>query len=443
MNPVILLLEESGLYTRELARKFLSSATDLQIGDFVGRLREAVAGAEELIKMGSSDPLSFYNFMASSSLRGDNCKGIACRISKAKLVERYSALYCDQIVFPLWFESHHPDDAPDREILGGALFSLFELRPVIEHGYVCIARSEVDVCETCCEKYVPRYHEIMELSRQSSSKLIEQFIFTCTDLGSNGIRFMIEGPPEFLEHGGKHTVLNPRPDWAVGLKGKQRLSADFIRQNDLLRHVFLKPALDVALHQEHHEKTKTKYLTNLVGEAFLASGVVNNKSEPLKYAAAAELSHRIPLLQELDVNILLRLRKDEHDSFLLYRNALENAAKERFSSSSEMTQARIKEIYDDLFLPEVIKLRAMLNSKRRFGKSKAFLKSAAAASVVVALGAFTGPLSQKILEWGGTVTGVNLGRDLLDSTLDPFQAPSEIRTHPMYFLLRASQELKD
>ena len=89
---------------------------------------------------------------------------------------------------------------------------------------------------------------------------------------------LIEGPEEFLEHGGKQRFFEKRPDWALNATGKKkfRVSPDAVRKYDLLRHVFLESAFDVALQQQHHHMAKTNYLTNLEGEAFLASGVLHD-----------------------------------------------------------------------------------------------------------------------------------------------------------------------
>lgn len=444
MNPVILLLEENELYTPELVKRFIHAASDARVNGFLEKLKEAVVKAESQIQVCSPDPLSFYNFMASFSLRGDNCRRVKCRLEKARIVERYSALYCDQIVFPLWYEQDHDYGSPDREVLEGALLSVLQLRRVIEKGYVRLANKDTHLCESCCEKRVPYYHEILEAARDATSRFVEQFTFTVTDRGGPSVHVLIEGPVEFLEHGGKQRIFETRPEWAVSTKGQKkfRIAHEVVRNHDLLRHVFLEPALDVALHQQHHLKEKTNYLTNLEGEAFLASGVLHDP-KAMEYAKAAELSHRIPLLQDLDINAILRLREDEHDSFLLYRKALEKSAKGSFSEKRALTQAEVNEMYEDVLLPEVLRLRATLNAKRKFGRLRSVLKSAAAASVVVTLGAFTGPISQRIFEWAATATAVNIGRDLVESAFDPLQSPAEVRQNPMYFLLKASQRLED
>ena len=128
--------------------------------------------------------------------------------------------------------------------------------------------------------------------------------------------------------------------------------------------------------------------------------------------------------------------------FLLYRKALEKSAKESFSETSQLTQAEVNEVYEDVLLPEVLKLRATLNARRRSGRLRSFLRFAVATSVVVTVGAFTGPISQRILEWAATLGAVNLGREVVESALNPLQIPAEIRQSPMYFLLKASQKLE-
>lgn len=444
MNPIILLLEESDLITAERVRKFITGCSDTQIFAFNEKLKEAIRHSEQDLKPATNDPLGFYNFMASYSLRGDNCRHVGCRVEKARLVERYSALYCDQVILPLWYEDHDPVEEPDREVLAGALLSLVQLRRVIEKGYVKIVESDLPLCEECCEKEVPYYHQVLEACRISSSDFIKQFKFTATDLGSAGIKMLIEGPPAFIEHGGKQRIFPRVSEWASLLKGRKKavLPYDLVREQNLMRHIFLQPAMDVALHRQHYERSRTNYLTNLEGEAFLASGILHN-SKHSTISKSADLAHRIPLLQNLDVNDIMRLREDEHNSFLLYRKALERTVQERFGRSTKLTQSEVDEIYEDVLLPEVLKLRTALRTKHHSSRVKSFLKSAGAASVVIAIGAFTGPISQRVLEWAATTAAVNLGRELVESALEPLQIPDEVRSNPMYFLLKASEKLED
>ena len=75
-------------------------------------------------------------------------------------------------------------------------------------------------------------------------------------------------------------------------------------------------------------------------------------------------------------------------------------------------------------------------------KKRSFLKSTVASAVVLGLGVFSG-LPAKLVEWAGSIQGVNLAREIGEAKLSTTQTDATYQAHELYFLLRASEYLGD
>jgi hypothetical protein len=237
---------------------------------------------------------------------------------------------------------------------------------------------------------------------------------------------------------------NDAPSWTEELRvspGKKlRLNPEFVRKHDLISHVFDSIAEDVTLQQFLASTLKCKYLANFPAEAQFLSGLSGRTGE-VKLDTVAQLAHRLPILRELPITTLLRLRADEGDAFLLYRAALEKAASESFGTHSTISQQDADELYNSILCPELIRLRAKLKAAQRQKGAAALLKTGVTAAVTVAVGAFSGLLPVKLAEWAGTVAGINVVRDVIETAFSVQTTDPEVRNHDFYFLLRASEEL--
>src|SRR5712692_7624979 len=136
MDRIISLLEENRLTSPDRATDFALRRDFSEVRSLRDSIYESLrAEAEKARGHQVAESLDAYNFLASSSLRGDTgCVRWDCRLRKVRILGRYGALYCDRIVVPLRLERHTevPNEYHDRYTFAGALLALLELRPLIE-----------------------------------------------------------------------------------------------------------------------------------------------------------------------------------------------------------------------------------------------------------------------------------------------------------------------
>jgi hypothetical protein len=143
-------LEKHGLVSSEAVQGLISDLPFKQ----VERIREEIQAsviADSESRAESDDSLSSFSFLASASLRGDSgCGEPDCRVQKAQLLARYSALFCDRLVVPLNIVSHCAiSQLQQRGKLISGLLSLTEMRPVIDAGIVLPVPAQVYFCPHC------------------------------------------------------------------------------------------------------------------------------------------------------------------------------------------------------------------------------------------------------------------------------------------------------
>ncbi len=130
-----------------------------------------------------------------------------------------------------------------------------------------------------------RTAESTYIKRCPSTRTSQEWLVNCTwrmkaalqctanpreDGEDQGPSFRIEGPTEFLEHGGIFKVAWEIPDWLPGwrrLTQEKKLSKAALRKSEIVSDIFDELAKDLAIEQVLGLKYDAKYLTNLPGEA--------------------------------------------------------------------------------------------------------------------------------------------------------------------------------
>jgi hypothetical protein len=256
--------------------------------------------------------------------------------------------------------------------------------------------------------------------------------------------FKIEGPHEFLEHGHVLIDIYEIPDWLRGwrrLSQERKLSKATVRKSHLVAEIFNELAKDVAIEQVLGLKYDAKYLTNLPGEALVLSRFSSQDEyfAHCRNVLCAELTHVVPLLDDLPIRTILRVRADEHDAFIQYRAALNKIVSDYIKQRKVVGRKEAKEIYSDILLPEVLKLSTEARAVRRSTIKRATMKTLIAAGVI-GVGVFGGFLPAQLADVIKAVGGVGLARELGEAFSSIEKNPTQIRNNNFYFLLRLSQE---
>jgi hypothetical protein len=449
MNPVLEVLETRGLVSADSVERLFNDWTFSDVKGVQEELDAALDQGAPPVQGASAmgDP---FNFVASASMRGDfGCDSWECRLGKVGLLARYAALYTDTTVVPLPFGIFRgeEDEYGARHFLSGTILCVQQLRPLVEAGIVNFARQEFPYCREHLRQALPQHAGTAKTAHRLYLENEGRFAVygqPPEDSDDNSPSFRIEGPPEFLEHGSIWKVTSEIPDWLRGwrrLRKERKLSKATLRKSRIVSEIFDDLARDLAIEQVLGLKYDAKYLTNLPGEALMLSRF-NSRDDYFAHCRnvlCAQLAHAVPLLEDLPIRTILKVRANEHDAFLQYRAALNSIVDDYIKQRKIVGRKEAKEIYSDVLLPEILKLNSEAKAVRRSAIKKAAAKTLIAAGVI-GMGVFGGFLPAQLAEVIKTVGGVGLVRELGEAFASIERNPAQIRNNNFYFLLRLSQE---
>jgi hypothetical protein len=212
-----------------------------------------------------------------------------------------------------------------------------------------------------------------------------------------------------------------------------------VRSRKLVSRFFLKMANDAFLQSYFGTAFGARYVTDLAGEAEFFKYLYRSDELAIRTASlCARLVHTVPLMTEVPIGTVLKLRRDEPDVFQNYRSAVTGIVKNYAAKGKHVGDAEAKEIYLDLLKPQLDSLQVQANNFKRTQLKKGLLK-AAASSALIGIGIYGGILPAHVADLVKTIGGFSVAKDLAETLGTIEKNPGEIRNHNLYFLLRLRQ----
>ena len=446
MHPVVTGLERNGLIDPEqIAGRFSScSYTELcRVWEDLHRsLYEARTTGSE--RDSGADAVSSLNLLAGCSIRGGHCAH--CGPRKLADLARFAALYSDRVLVPFELRQPETDSSETRAEFAMRVISLTLLRPVIEADVLRVVLPEFHFCPECGKRARATLKEINNAIDELAEVRAKDFQLIYRPCVPERPFLEVRGPQDYIDHGAG-ILLEGVPPWAPkrlsdveGSPGKV-LPLSTIKRNKLLsRFVLGRLREDAVFQQLYGYRYGTKYLTDRPGEAELFRHVSLGDALYKNTAAlCARLQHSVPLFSGLPLATILRIRRYDPGSFLLYRKALGKILQEHLDGREQVSDEDAISIYRDILAPELLRLRREQAAQARTQKIKMLAKTILPAAIVT-LGVFSGFLPHNLAELAKVVGATSLLNQAGESLLDR-NRPSQIRNHNLYFLLRLSEEM--
>ena len=447
MDRTLSILDANDLITVEKVQHFAMNRELKELESFTEGMRQAMTDDARLRKP-IKVTLDQANYLPSSSLRGDSgCVNWKCRLPKIRRLARYVALYCDTAVIPVRFPSveekcDHSAEVLNRLHILSVVLGLMELRPVLESGMAVLVPEDIHLCREHWHEAVPQYDDIMAAARSLANKNAKKFSVTYYPQTLNKpANFEYTGPEEYLEHGTIRTLLDTVPEWLHETASHRpvKLSQQTIRSRGLVLRIFLRMANDALLQEYFGAAFDARYATDAVAEAEFFQTVYESDELAMRTAAlCAHLSHTIPLMSDVPIRTIIKIRRSEPEAFENYKSTLTKIIKEYSTGDRPVTSKEAGQIYLDLLKPQLDQLAVQAENIRRDQLKRGLLK-VAAASVVVGLGLYSGILPSQLADLCKTIGGFSVAKDLAETFGAIERNPKEIRNHNLYFLLRLKQ----
>ena len=452
MHPALQALERHGI---------VSEADYLRIGEFPAKKIFAIYGdvyravldlqrkqfADHASSAVTLDP---FSFVASAALRGDlGCGAVPCRLKKLDLLARYAALYANEVTVPLSLEEQTSrlGVTSARSMIARAAMTLTRLRPLIEARVVTPVIMRSFHCPHTikwAKEMVEVVHAVADLESQDLSSEF-RVVYQRPERAPTGrSTAYITGPEEFIEHGELVALFDESPGWRAkswkfDRDGMTELRGD--KKLAFLRRIFNEIADDTTFYLAYGRRKNARYLTDLRGEAFLLEGSTQDDEVSATNKAVGELlNHTVPLLGDLSIETLLRIRREERDSFLKYRSALNRVLKDVAGRQKHVGKREVRDLYKQVIEPQLIGMRAEMHQERR-RQIRRIVGGLGTLAATVSLGIFGGVVPLVIK---GTVAaaGAMVGGRLLSKAAEAQCEHGAMlkEKNDFYFLLRLTQE---
>jgi hypothetical protein len=390
-----------------------------------------------------------FSFLASASLRGaSGCGSIDCMGRKLQFIGRYAALYANELSFPLRIKHPKPHQELEaiRDWLVHDLFALLLLRPLVTGGVVVpvVMRTEHCVHEI---EFVERSKEIVhDFSHFAAKQMLQEFAlaYQKPDKSPSGKPTLyLSGPEDYIEHGGLAQILDEEPDW---LPRKRKYNKDGMMPVErtpykqyMVNEIFADMGDNITFFLAYGLKRKAKFLSDMVGETIFLEFFNHDDRLDAKTFALKQLEHSVPVLLDLPLDTILRVRNEEKEVFDSYRDAVTKMSAEILGANTKVTKAQARQMMRDAIEPKLMEMKKELKTYRTVRRRRT-LGGIASIAAGVLLGAFAGMPTLAATAVVGTAALV--GGEMLAKTAKDVctHGPQFKQKNDLYFLLRLQQE---
>jgi hypothetical protein len=215
------------------------------------------------------------------------------------------------------------------------------------------------------------------------------------------------------------------------LKGRKFYDIDAKSKwaDEIIDH-YVHPILDdVLLHNWYSNRYGCNYLTAREIDLNLISNINDENTNGASLALSKAFGHSLPMIENISIDGLLKLRTEEAEAFHVYRDALSKGLETAGCTDGKLYQ----QIFDDIVRPEVNKIDSTIKNSRKLLK-ESIRQDIVFGAGFVSVGLFSGILPPNIGQILAALGGFKYVSGLLDKTNQLFKEPPHIRDNKYYFL---------
>lgn len=394
-----------------------------------------------LLKQDGYDRTSYFNMYSNSTLAGAPypCANISCRIRNLDSLARYAALYADKVLLPSPIDNFYDDLSNNiqinREELCITIIMLMHLKPLVLAGIIGFVSSYLCLCKDCLEKVVQK-----EVNVEKKLEEIEAFInqecaesvkcYLATDENGQAY-YSITGAEKYGYHEATDILMFKKPKLVSKLLAESNGEPVEITneqfQNLGLVDFLLRPAInDVLQAQVNTIMTESSYITDRTFDIQVMKHI-NQDNTKMSQVITNDLFHRVPVIQNIDINDIVTLRKKDGESFDVYRDNINSILKKYDTLDSKA----MLEIQRDIINPELHKIKhTITNSKKSILKST--VNNVLLLSAGVGIGVFKGLLPMDYASVMGVIGGIPTITNLTSSIING--GSETAKSNQFYFL---------
>jgi hypothetical protein len=212
-----------------------------------------------------------------------------------------------------------------------------------------------------------------------------------------------------------------------------------VHKRHMLSHLFTKIAENMTFYFAYGLKRRARYLSDISGETDFLDWMTSDDEEmTTKTGLLRELQHTVPVLGELPIATILRIRQQEKDAFEAYRQVVSRMSSSILTAQN-LSRKEVREMLRDAIEPELRRMNRDLRTYRRIRRSQGIGAAMSTAAGVI-LGAYAGlpSIASLPLAAGAGLVGGRLAAKAAEEACS--HGPEFKQKNDLYFLLRLKNE---
>jgi hypothetical protein len=409
----------------------------------------------EFIEEGSEKLTPFKNkqstdhsFVSNTQLSGGHapCVAVECRLKHVDQLARFAALYADQVLIHDPFEYYGKVSEADvhvRKSLSDDLRVLYYLRPLLENGLISLATRTWHYCAEHYDEAIVKT-KLLERLEKAEKALVRRFTRDAkVILDTSMIRpvFKIVGPDELIEHGATYRFSDAAQKLSDMLEARQN---HVLTKKEIKKYHIFDGTASTIIHdifiQNLYARNGFHYLTDREVDFDVIKAVNDIDTNQLNKAILEGLSHTVPFIHDVKLESLMKLRKNEGESFQVYRDSLNELLKSL--SDEDIRNSKIlKQAFNDSIRPELNKIDLTVKNSKKllYGSIKQDIIFSAG---FIGLGLFSGLLPPSVGELIAALGGYKFASSVAEKVNKSHNEPDVVRENKYYFLWKVKEENK-
>lgn len=390
----------------------------------------------------SSNEKSGFRFMANNDFSGGGftCSELECRSRNLDILARNSLLYADKVYLQNWFERHRPFEQivdNNRFNLANSIGLLYQIKPLLTNGYFEFCANEHHFCTNCLNELLSNGLHDFDHKSEDALKILNKKIQKNTEFvlkknydGNPAV--FVSAPTSILEHDMVLSFNYYVPDYLKKIykpNKEVRLKKKEIKECGISNY-FSRQIIDDLQNQSYYASLlNTRYLTSREVDFEILSKLNAKENKTRSNLIYNNLSHSVPQINEVNYNDLIKLRKEEGESFEVYRDSL-NKLLEDFN---ETEPDKIKQALSDVIKPELHKIEKKISDSKKL-LFKDLGKDVVVGSLFVGVSMFSGIIPPNLAEVVYSLGGIQYVNQLSSKISDNMKNMKEVKENEFYFL---------
>lgn len=220
----------------------------------------------------------------------------------------------------------------------------------------------------------------------------------------------------------------------LGGKVNERIETEEVKKGLIMS--LIGPILnDLMSHDMYSDLYGYNLLTNRSVDFVVRSRIESNKDNIRSSSIMEGIRHTLPNIENVSLNDLINLRKDEEESLKVYRNSIDKILT-NVSSGAESEE--VISLFNSEVIPELNNLDMLFSKIKNDARKNAFRK-AIVGTGFISIGLFSGLFPPDIGRIMGAIGGYQFVDAISKDISDLIGVPKDVQTSRYYFLWKANE----